>query len=133
MSSTFPPQPLPGSLTQTPNTPPRPMSVGGFLTMEGNASLEARKAAASEANAKPVIQGLAAHVRSMWTYARDAKRQDVEPRMLQSLRQRRGEYDPEILSQIKQGGGSEIYMMVTSNKCRSAAAWIRDVMLGTVY
>ena len=51
--------------------------------------------------------------------------------MLQSLRQRRGEYDPEILSQIKQGGGSEIYMMVTSNKCRSAAAWIRDVMLGT--
>lgn len=100
------------------------------MSMEGNASLDARRDAAERANARPVIQGLAGHVRSKWNAALDAKRQDVDQRMLSSLRQRRGEYDPDILSLIKQGGGSEIYMMLTSNKCRSAASWIRDVMLG---
>jgi len=98
--------------------------------MEGNASIEARRAAAVVANAQPVIQGLAGHVRRHWTINRDAKRQDVEQRMLQSLRQRRGDYDPEVLAAIKEQGGSEIYMMLTSNKCRAAASWIRDVMLG---
>ena len=99
------------------------------MAFEGNASIDARKAA-QESNNQPVIQGLAGHVRSMWTSALEAKRQSVEERMLQSLRQRRGEYDPEKLSAIKQQGGSEIYMMLTSNKCRAAGSWIRDVMLG---
>ncbi|MGB5049830.1 MAG: hypothetical protein WBO46_12890, partial [Caldilineaceae bacterium] len=42
-----------------------------------------------------------------------------------------GEYDPEVLAEIKKTGGSEIFMMVSSAKCRSASALIKDVMLGT--
>lgn len=51
--------------------------------------------------------------------------------MFRAMRQRRGEYDPEVLAEIQKLGGSEIYMMLSSNKCRAAASWIRDVMLGT--
>lgn len=107
------------------------MSVGGIMQMEGNASIEARKVLAEAANNQSVIQGLAGHVRACWANALEAKRQMVEERMLMCMRQRRGEYDPERLTEIKKMGGSEIYMMLTSNKCRSAASWIRDVMLGT--
>lgn len=106
----------------------------GLVAMEGMASINAReeaKARATEANNRSYIQGLAGHVKSMWSVALQAKRNTVEPRMFQSMRQRRGEYDPDVLAEIKKSGGSEIYMMLTSNKCRAAASWIRDVMLGT--
>lgn len=106
----------------------------GIVAMEGQAAIDAReeaKAKAQEANNRPVIQGLAGHVRNMWSVAKQAKEETVEPRMFQAMRQRRGEYDPDVLAEIKKLGGSEIYMMLTSNKCRAAASWIRDVMLGT--
>ena len=33
-----------------------------------------------------------------------------------------GKYDPEILAQIKQQGGSAIYLMLSPNKARAASA-----------
>ena len=81
-------------------------------------------------NAQPAIQGLAGYVRQCWSTARTAKQQTIEQRLLQCMRQRRGEYDPEILAEIRKTGGTEIYMMLTSNKCRAASSWIRDVFLG---
>lgn len=80
---------------------------------------------------QPVIVGLAAYVRKCFDQAQQAKRSTVEERLLKCMRQRRGEYDPEVLAEIRKGGGSEIYMMLTSNKCRAAASWIKDVMFGT--
>jgi hypothetical protein len=80
---------------------------------------------------QPVIQGLAGYVRKCWHAARDAKLQSVETRMLSAVRRRRGEYDPEKLAQIRQFGGSEIYMMLTSNKCRAASSWLRDTYSGS--
>lgn len=85
---------------------------------------------ANEQNARPVIQGLAAHVTKRWQVARLAKR-NLEERMLQCLRQRNGEYDPEKLAEIQQMGGSEIYIQLTSVKCRAATSWLRDTLLGT--
>lgn len=105
----------------------------GSVAMEGMASINAREEArtrAEAANNQGVIQGLAGHVKEVWSNALQAKRQTVEPRMFQSVRQRRGEYDPEILNEIKKTGGSEIYMMLSSNKARAAASWIRDVAMG---
>lgn len=80
--------------------------------------------------AAPMVQGLASHVRKCWDSARTAKQQTVEQRLLRSLRQRRGEYDPDLLEDIRRSGGSEIFMMITSNKCRAASAWLRDTLLG---
>ncbi len=87
-----------------------------------------RRAAETESQA-PVMVGLAAYVRKCWDSANMAKRMTIEQRMLQSIRQRNGEYDPDVLSEIKRSGGSDIYMMLTSQKCRAASSWLKDVLL----
>ena len=89
---------------------------------------ESKKRSDSMQN-QPVIQGLAAHVRTRWDSARTAKR-TLEDRMLQCLRQRNGEYDPEKLQEIREQGGSDIYINLTSVKCRAATSWLRDTLLG---
>lgn len=108
------------------------ISLGGIVPVMTAQALAAqeRQAEAASAQPEPLITSLAAHVRDCWTTARVAKQQTVEPRMLQAVRARRGEYDPDVLTRIREQGGSEIYMMLTSNKCRAAASWMRDVMLG---
>ena len=88
------------------------------------------KRQANEQNSQPVVQGLAAHVSKRWQVARLAKR-NLEERMLQCLRQRNGEYDPEKLAEIQAQGGSEIYIQLSSVKCRAATSWLRDTLLGT--
>ena len=90
---------------------------------------EARKRN-DEMQAQPVIQGLAAHVKERWESARVAKRQ-LEERMLKCLRQRNGEYDPDKLAEIHEQGGSDIFVQLTSVKCRAATSWLRDTLLGT--
>jgi hypothetical protein len=91
---------------------------------------EAQQKANAVAQAQPVIQSLAAHVHKRWESAKDAKR-DIEERMVDRLRQRRGEYSERKLAEIKKQGGSEIFMNITAVKCRAASAWLRDTMLGT--
>lgn len=90
----------------------------------------ARTAAHDTQQANPVIQGLAAHVQKRWELAKQAKIAP-EQRLLKCLRQRNGEYDPDKLALIREMGGSEIFMMLTSTKCRGAASWLRDTLLGT--
>jgi hypothetical protein len=75
-----------------------------------------------------VTLSLANHIRDCYTQAKSAK-QHIAERLLRCERQRRGEYDPEVLMQIKKYGGSEVYLMLTDIKCRAAEAWIKDVML----
>ena len=84
----------------------------------------------TDMQATPVIQGLAAHARKRWESAREAKR-TIEERMLDCLRQRNGEYNPDKLAEIKRQGGSDIYINLTSVKCRAATSWLRDTLLGT--
>lgn len=107
-------------------------NIGGIMPIRSVAQMQAvEKANAEQVNNSPVVTGLAGHVKQCWTWARMAKQQTVEWRILQSIRQRRGEYDPEILSKIQQQGGSQIYMNLTSVKCRAAVSWLRDVFLST--
>lgn len=107
-----------------------PTSMNGVVAM-GNKALdeEARREAEDRQNT-PEIQSLVSYVRKCWQQARDHKRLTVEQTLLSSLRQRKGEYDPDKLEKIRQQGGSEIYMMLTSNKCRAASSWLRDALLG---
>ncbi len=107
-------------------------NTNGILPVVGLKALaEMERTAAEAANQRPVVQGLAAHIRECFDAARRYKEHEVEQRMLQSIRQRRGEYEPGVLASIRAQGGSEIYMMLTSNKCRAAASWIKDTLLGT--
>lgn len=106
--------------------------ANGLVPMIGLKQLQAEEKQKAEATQRaPLIQGLASHVRQVWTTNRMAKQQTIEPRLLASLRQRRGEYDPDLLAEIRKTGGSEIYMMISSVKCRAAASWLRDTLLGT--
>lgn len=117
-------------LNITGSAAPGVTSVGGIMTMKSLGQMQAEeRQAATEANNTPVVQGLAAHIRKCWNSARSAKEMTVEQRMLKSLRQRRGDYDPDKLALIREQGGSEVYMMLSANKCRSAGAWLRDVLL----
>jgi hypothetical protein len=136
--------PVPGPVTPTVPmqnvAPPMPMmvqgpqttSVGGILPiMSLKAVQEEQKRASDLQQAQPLITGIAAYIKQQFSIARQAREQTVEQRMFKSVRQRRGEYDPDKLQKIRDQGGSEIYMMITSNKCRGAAAWLRDVLLGS--
>lgn len=101
----------------------------GILNVLSNAEMvEAEKRAAEEAQSLPYITGLAAYLNHRWQTARDAK-QIVEKRLLNCLRRRKGEYDPDKLQAIKAAGLSEIYMMLTSIKCRALESWISDILL----
>jgi hypothetical protein len=128
-------QPPNTGFSPAPAAPPV-MSLGGVLPIVPLATQiaeqirnETRALAQQTQNQQPIGE-LAAHVRNCWSIAKRAKEQEVETRMHQSLRQRRGEYDPEILVKIRATQGSEIYMMLTAVKCRAAGAWLRDTLLG---
>jgi hypothetical protein len=110
--------------------------MGGFLPiislatqMAEQVKAEARELA-QKAQSAPAIGNLASHVRKCWEMAKRAKDQEVEDRMFKSLRQRRGQYDPDVLQRIRATEGSEIYMLLTAVKCRAASAWLRDTLLG---
>ena len=106
------------------------VTVGGIVPIKSIGQLLAEeKAAAQQANNEPVVQNLAAYIKQKWMYARMAKEYTIEQKMLKSVRARRGEYDPDKLAQLREQGSSVIYMMLTSNKCRAASSWLRDVLL----
>jgi hypothetical protein len=107
----------------------------GLIRVVTNAQLsaaeadEARQRAIEQHASKPVLQGLAAYVMTCWHSARDAKR-PVANRLLEAQLARLGKYSNNKLRAIREIGGSEEYARVTSNKCRVAESWLRDVYIG---
>ena len=85
----------------------------------------------AEKQMTPMVQGLAAHVRKRWEVMRDHKRNTIEDRLSACVRARNMEYDPAKMAEIREQGGSEIFMGIVSTKCRTATAWLRDTLLGT--
>lgn len=105
--------------------------MGAILRLVSNSELQARDDALKAVDAQqaePLYIGLAAHVERFWQAAQIAKR-PIEQKMLQALRQRQGIYEPGELALIRQQGGSEIFMMLTSAKCRGAESWLREILL----
>lgn len=106
----------------------------GLVRVMNNQALSAQEVAiaaaksAADAQAQPVIQNIATFVRHCFDAAKTA-RQSHEDDMLKSLRMRSGEYDPEILTEIKKQGGSEVYMRIGSTKMRGAQSWLKDIYL----
>jgi hypothetical protein len=90
---------------------------------------EAAQAEARENNAAPVLQGLAAHVMSKWSDARDAK-QSVLPRLQAAARARQGRYSAAKLAEIAEFGGSKTYFRLIAKKCMVLSALLKDVYLG---
>ncbi len=78
----------------------------------------------SEAN-KP---DLVAHVWRQWSEAKRAK-EPIEQDMIVALRQRKGEYDPQKLAEIRAVKQPEIFLNITDTKCRNGIAWVKDIMI----
>jgi hypothetical protein len=120
------------ALNITNATAPGYTTVGGIVPIKSVKQLQQEeRAAAVTANSSTVIQNLAAYIKQKWWYARMAKEYTVEQQMLKSVRARRGQYDPDKLAQLREQGSSTIFMMLTSNKCRAASSWLRDVVMST--
>lgn len=98
-----------------------------FINIESNQSLMEREAAEHPAVIN-LQSALAAHIQKVWQQNRD-HREYVDDELLRCLRQRNNEYDPEDLAEIRDQGGSEIYMGLTATKCRAAESWLTDVLM----
>jgi hypothetical protein len=88
----------------------------------------ARREAVQQDQSTPHMLGLARHIANRWSAAQRAK-VPIDSLNLANLRQRNGEYSPSKLAEIRAMGGSEIYMMLTSMKCRAAEALCGDILL----
>lgn len=104
-----------------------------FLRVVSNDELDRQEEAATreamqDRQNQPLILGLSGYLRQCWDAARIAKK-PIENEMLRALRQRNGEYEASKLQQIREQGGSEVYMMLTEVKCRAAESWLRDILL----
>lgn len=108
-------------------------SIGGVMQTRPLAALlqEQRDAAATPPAPTTLVDSLAGYVRQHWTLAKTAKQQDAERRIIDALRAKRGEYDPEKLQKIRQQQGSEIYMMLFATKARQLKALLGDILLGS--
>lgn len=104
------------------------------LRVVDNATLDRQEAARLEAEAsaerqnQPLMIGLAAYLNRCWDAAQMAK-DPIESIMLKAKRQRQGVYESDKLAAISAQGGSAVFMPLTEVKCRSAEAWIRDILL----
>src|SRR6056297_1521775 len=99
-----------------------------MLKMIPNQVLDAQESEQAKAEAdarerqrRPVITSLSGYVRDCWEAAKEAK-QKVETEMIDSLRRRNGVYSPDKLADIQEQGGSEIFMMLTDEKCAAVTS-----------
>jgi len=100
----------------------------GILRVASNAEIEASQKNEIDFLKDEVVESaLSAHIRKVWTINRQSK-ETIENEMLNCLRQKKGEYDPQTLANIREQGGSEIYMKLTTTKVRAAISWIRDII-----
>lgn len=115
---------------------PQQLNIGGFMSMKSVGTLQAESetaaaiARAQEAGTTEVVSNLVSLVRRHWTIAKEAKL-PIETQMLNAVRSRRGEYDPEKLTQIREQGGSEIYMMLFATKARQLKALLAEIFIGS--
>ncbi len=116
--------------------PVNPGKGQGLLRVVSPADLTAQEDAAYSAEQtlkqETVVEDmLASHIRARMTDMRNFRNAEgISERLLNALRTYKGMYDAGKLAEIKEFGGSEVYLRVTSTKCRAATALLRDVYLG---
>lgn len=100
-----------------------PDQVTQMRDQEQRARLEKERSSQQQ---NQVVSHLAGYVRKCWQIAKH-DRSRMNRRLLDCLRRRKGEYSPEKLMAIQKQGGSDIFMMITGSKCRTAKAWLSDL------
>lgn len=77
----------------------------------------------------PVL-AVAAYIRKCFEAAKQAWENELHDRLLRCLRQKNGEYDPDILAKIRAAlpGGSEHYRNITQIKCKAFEGWANSTV-----
>ena len=102
------------------------------LLVQSNAEMDRdanAQQAAVDLSLLPIKTSLAGHIDAVWS-ANQSARQSIETIMVKCLRDRAGEFDPDVLTRMKaQGITDPVFMMIPDIKCRAAIAWLREAML----
>lgn len=117
--------------------PPSQAPEIGMLGFKSNDAIQSQ--ADREQQAAKIIQDafagdqhmrdtLAGYLRRCWDDAQQAK-QPMQKEMLKCHRQRIGEYEPDLLAEIRANRSPEVYVMLTDIKCRAVEAWMREILL----
>lgn len=103
------------------NVPTKPASSGGKTP-----TLDAYGTTPIAAGSDATTDALGAYARECFTEAKNS-RDLVDTLLLQCLRQRRGEYDPDELAAM---GPTAIrtFFNITATKCRAGEAWLTDIL-----
>lgn len=76
-----------------------------------------------------VVSGLLGFVQAALGEAEDAREQsNVTDTLLDSLRRRKGEYDPAKKAQLLRQDEPDLFVPLTETKCNAAEAWMGDVL-----
>lgn len=97
------------------------------LRLISNKELDAR-AAAEKQQLLPAISSLAGHLKILLERAKEVKSK-VQQEILNDLNARNGIYPDAKLAEIREFGGSEIFMMLSNNKCRAVEAHFKDIFV----
>lgn len=106
--------------------------ANGLVKVTTASELEADellRATEAELAQKPELGRLAEHIRTCFEEAAKHKNQSITPRLLSCQRAVAGEYEPDVLAEIKlQGHATEEYFNATRTKTSSAEALLLDIM-----
>lgn len=103
-----------------------PVQSAQEITDQENESVRIKQEA--EKAVEELTTSLTKDIMDKWEAAREAK-VDIELQMLKNVRQKRGEYDPDKLAEIKSVEQPEIFLNVTDTKCHNGIAWIKDIII----
>jgi len=116
------------SASPQPAAAPQASSVGMVRVLSPEAAEALRQQEAALINTPGILPDLISYIRTRWDAAKRSKVQ-IEQEMVEAMRMRGGEYDPDKLHKIQSVGGSEAYFNLPETKCRAAKAWIEDILI----
>lgn len=124
-------QPVASTNAAIPTDRPAAPQANNLIRMVGNkelATIDKKMQEDQKQQTQPEIIGLVAHLHTLWEAAKNAK-WVIDERLAKAIRAKKGIYNPDDLSAIREFGGSEIYMMLTNVKTRSIEAQIKDILI----
>lgn len=72
-----------------------------------------------------------AELRRRFDLAKQARKYDVEAKLLEDARRRDGEYEPEIQAKLEKFGGSKTFDNITDAKCAGIESMLADMLIFT--
>lgn len=101
-----------------------------LLSVRSADEVRAREEAAKNLVPSPVILQLASYIDKRYQEARNERQSSgVDDKLIEAVRLRKGVYAPDKLESIKAAGQSDIFLLLTEEKCAGAESWIGDVLL----